>query len=775
VSEERSPFARRIDERKFNLSRRGYDKREVRDYLEDLEQAFRELEGHARRTSQRVADLERDVSEARASEKVSVDNAMMAVFDAKDRILERARRKADEIEEAAYSDASRIKAAAIAEVGGSAGTGAGGMAAATAQAEQMIESARREAERIRREATGEASRDLGAEVEAVSAQLRIAHSDTAAAKGELDAARRRIVQLESGLDGAPSAELEERFGQLEAHLKAARDGGARLEAELATRDRQVEALEEAVAAAEAALDESKNYVTRVEADTAERDRTIARLGEEVARLQAERDAQPEPAASDDLGAWMRTAEMALEGVHDYEEQTQLVAELMKVNAAPIGDDARVDELQAAVVAGEERLAGAQHMIAELEAKLAAAPPGDVVGRLAEAHHTIEALEAKVAGSSQPDSPEVESILAAAWEEADAIKAEAEEEAEQRAARVISKAREEADQVRQTVATLTAQAEDARSAALRSKLEAENLAEAQRSMREAGEDIAASARSHAAEIEQEAARAAEAVRNRADETLEKAKAEVARMGAEAEERAAALIAEAERKATAITADAGFKQPEPDDPGDELAEMLAAAEQELAISEELRRQRADLDLREQELAERERALAARRNEEMQQTTQPEPMSVPSPEVLPVDEPARGTIEDDEDADDEDPADRLSALLEAAAPGLLGDTAPPEPGDPVVPRDATRFAASVDLGTVAAESSEPRSRMAWPTPSRVVDAEPRHDSEDEGEDPDDGKRESRYRSRSAQLPRLGSEANESNMTTMANLRNKSRGSNG
>mgnify|MGYP001544571887 CR=1 FL=1 len=40
VSDERIHFAQRIDERAFSRSRRGYDKAEVKTYLEDLEQAF---------------------------------------------------------------------------------------------------------------------------------------------------------------------------------------------------------------------------------------------------------------------------------------------------------------------------------------------------------------------------------------------------------------------------------------------------------------------------------------------------------------------------------------------------------------------------------------------------------------------------------------------------------------------------------------------------------------------------------------------------------------
>ena len=263
MSEERSHFAQRIDERKFSLSRRGYDKREVRDYLEDLEQAFRELEGHARRTSQRVADLERDLAKARATEKVSVDNAMMAVFDAKDRILERARRKADEIVEGANAEAARIKGAAISGTGGAE---AGEIEAARAQADEIVAAARREADRLRQDVGSEVSEDLQAELDATTSQLRRAHADTSAAREELDAARKRIVELESGVDAPPSEGLEQKFGELESHLSAARSDAERLEEELAARDGQVATLKEAVAAAETALSESKSYVADTEAE-----------------------------------------------------------------------------------------------------------------------------------------------------------------------------------------------------------------------------------------------------------------------------------------------------------------------------------------------------------------------------------------------------------------------------------------------------------------------------------------------------------------------------
>jgi cell division septum initiation protein DivIVA len=114
---ERTPQMRRIDERSFPIVRKGYDLHEVSRYLEELEHAFQDIEGHVRRTSQRVVELERDLAAARATEKASLDNAMLAVFDVKDRMLDRAERRAREIQDEAGKAASSLFAKAEAARG----------------------------------------------------------------------------------------------------------------------------------------------------------------------------------------------------------------------------------------------------------------------------------------------------------------------------------------------------------------------------------------------------------------------------------------------------------------------------------------------------------------------------------------------------------------------------------------------------------------------------------------------------------------------------------
>jgi len=109
---ERTPQIQRIDEKTFSIIRKGFDPREVKVYLEELEHAFQDIEGHSRRTSHKVVELQRDLAAARATEKASLDNAMLAVFDVKDRVIDRAERRAREIEDEAGKVASSLLARA---------------------------------------------------------------------------------------------------------------------------------------------------------------------------------------------------------------------------------------------------------------------------------------------------------------------------------------------------------------------------------------------------------------------------------------------------------------------------------------------------------------------------------------------------------------------------------------------------------------------------------------------------------------------------------------
>ncbi len=95
-----------LDKREFSVSRKGYDKKEVKAFLAEIEANFRELEKWAEKTKTRLAIAEEKDS------KDEVDEAMNAVFDAKDRVLERARIQAEKIEADARERAAAIESGA---------------------------------------------------------------------------------------------------------------------------------------------------------------------------------------------------------------------------------------------------------------------------------------------------------------------------------------------------------------------------------------------------------------------------------------------------------------------------------------------------------------------------------------------------------------------------------------------------------------------------------------------------------------------------------------
>ena len=95
-----------LDKREFSVSRKGYDKKEVKTFLAEIEANFRELEKWAEQTKTRLAIAEEKDS------KDEVDEAMIAVFDAKDRVLERARLQAEKIEADARERAAAIESGA---------------------------------------------------------------------------------------------------------------------------------------------------------------------------------------------------------------------------------------------------------------------------------------------------------------------------------------------------------------------------------------------------------------------------------------------------------------------------------------------------------------------------------------------------------------------------------------------------------------------------------------------------------------------------------------
>ena len=84
----------RIDETAFSTSRKGFDKAEVIKYLRTVEENFQDLESWTVTLRHRLQEAEQQLADAKGNESGAVDTAMVAVFDAKDRIIERANAEA---------------------------------------------------------------------------------------------------------------------------------------------------------------------------------------------------------------------------------------------------------------------------------------------------------------------------------------------------------------------------------------------------------------------------------------------------------------------------------------------------------------------------------------------------------------------------------------------------------------------------------------------------------------------------------------------------------
>lgn len=144
-----------LEDREFSIARKGYDREEVRAFLREIEANLRQLEEWAERTRARLA-LAEDKSGAIAD----VDQAMLAAFDAKERVLKRAGLRAERIEaeakERARIDAEIVAAGMIGEarevaahmIGEAREEAAGMIAEGREEAAGMIAEAREEARRI---------------------------------------------------------------------------------------------------------------------------------------------------------------------------------------------------------------------------------------------------------------------------------------------------------------------------------------------------------------------------------------------------------------------------------------------------------------------------------------------------------------------------------------------------------------------------------------------------------------------------------------------------
>lgn len=301
-----------IDKRSFTVVKRGgFDQREVQSYLEDLEQAFRDLELWAQRTKDRLALAELEIDRARQAENAAIENAMSAVFDAKDRILQRA-----------HEEAGRIEARAL---GGEGESGtfsplAGDEAERLRhQAEQMLSDAERRADAMIAAAELRLTEARRKSAEA-DAMMREAREAAAAVGGEestwAGAAHQDLVKsLRQKL-----ASAEERIGELEA---------AKTPDELAIE----RANEEAEAIIAAAQHRSSELLAQAQAAmTMPGGEAIANAEERAASIIAEAEARARQIEEAVTGIKSQ-AESEVQMVRDEAERLQLEADRAKADAS----------------------------------------------------------------------------------------------------------------------------------------------------------------------------------------------------------------------------------------------------------------------------------------------------------------------------------------------------------------------------------------------------------------------------------------------------------
>ena len=156
-----------VDNREFSIVRKGYDRGEVKTYLAEIETNLRVFEGWAQRTNARLA-----ISEEKNRTIADVDDAMVAIYEAKERMAQ-AEVDAEKIKAEAEIVAAEIVAEAHEEAHERARRIAE-TAAATAQSreESVLAAAKTEADRLMRKTRDEADHLID-DARAQAARLRI--------------------------------------------------------------------------------------------------------------------------------------------------------------------------------------------------------------------------------------------------------------------------------------------------------------------------------------------------------------------------------------------------------------------------------------------------------------------------------------------------------------------------------------------------------------------------------------------------------------------------
>ena len=284
-----NPSVGRIDETSFPIVRKGFDPREVIKYLRGVEESFQDLETWTQTLRHQLEEAERELSSAVGAEAGAVDTAMVAVFDAKDRIIERTTLEADRLMETTQIEARSIKD----------------------EAERLLSSAQSQAGRLKDALVdGDEGGIAAARLKAAEAEAARIIAAAGAKAAELEVSQpvdtseleSRIALLESDLEVATfeatkvSTERDRLFAELARAREDSKDGGSAAETEemIAEAERKVARLVAGASESAArAREESDAYISDSRAEfeeestrrRAELDAAISEADAELRRVQ----------------------------------------------------------------------------------------------------------------------------------------------------------------------------------------------------------------------------------------------------------------------------------------------------------------------------------------------------------------------------------------------------------------------------------------------------------------------------------------------------------
>ncbi len=558
-----------LEPRDFSVRRKGFDQDEVRAYLIKVDAQYREMALRAQDAKVRLEQAEYEIAKFKEQQDHSVDSAIASVLEAKDRILDRARKQAAQIEEEARQNAE------LAAAGG--GEAAELLGEARVRAAEILRNAERQAAEMAdvRARDDELIANLTAERDRLHEKVERLEAATATAAGDPVAvaeAQEKAKEIIASAESA-AASISDRL-----HRELAESTATLADAEEQASQIIADAELKAKAMVELAETSQPTGEGEPSADTEALVAEAEELREKVTALEAEANQLRDEAEKAKIAAGeaLAKAESAsTEG--DIEELDALRQELETVRAAAAASlveaetarDEALAAVQEATAEADERAAQLeeqQRRVEELEAQAAQAE-GEAAEALETARGNAEALRQEAIefrDEAKAKKEEADTLLAEAAEAkaaAEAMLAEAEE-----ASALADETDDEGAEERAAAAAELEEAIAERSAALAAVeaqiAEFEERAEEQRSTLE--EEVAAMAAAKAAAEEE-----LESTRAEVDELRATATAEVEALQAQLEEQAAQdaeAIEDAESRAELIIADAESK----------AAEILAAAE-------------------------------------------------------------------------------------------------------------------------------------------------------------------------------------------------------